>query len=30
MSKERLAKLWSMYDGGVLSPELINYLNQIN
>jgi hypothetical protein len=28
MSKERLAELWLMYAGGVLSQELIEYLNK--
>jgi len=27
MSKERLNELYDMYAGGVLSPELIEYLN---
>jgi len=30
MSKERLAELYSMYAGGVLSQELIDYLNKNN
>jgi len=28
MSKERLGELYVMYAGGVLSPELIEYLNE--
>lgn len=28
MSKERLNELYIMYAGGVLSPELIEYLNK--
>ena len=26
MSKERLGELWAMYAGGVISPELVEYL----
>jgi len=30
MSKERLNELYIMYAGGVLSQELIDYLNKNN
>jgi hypothetical protein len=30
MSKERLNELYVMYAGGVLSQELIDYLNENN
>ena len=30
MSKERLDELWVMYAGGVISSELVEYLNKDN